>query len=341
VTLDVRKAQILRAIVEDHVRTGLPVGSRAVARRYRLGVSPATVRNEMADLEEMGYLDKPHTSSGRVPSDKGYRFYVDRLMPKTGISVEEAGLIESLFRSKIRDVVSLLKETVRVVSGTTNYLAFILGPEYQSTTYKAIYLLPASVGKALVVIISDAGFAESCLIDVRPMSKEEMEYVSEMLSKNLCNVSLDKVGARAYALLHEETSRYAEIINQVVEFLKSVSSDSETDRFYMGGTANLLSQPEFKDVNRAQELLIAIENGALIQNIILRRNFDSDPTITIGEENEIDEVKDLSIVYGVFKVGRSEGKIGLLGPKRMNYARAVAVIKLCEEKLNEFFSWNK
>ncbi|HHW17799.1 MAG TPA: heat-inducible transcription repressor HrcA [Firmicutes bacterium] len=339
--LDERKAQILRAIVEDHVRTGLPVGSRAVARRYKLGISPATIRNEMADLEEMGYLDKPHTSSGRVPSDKGYRFYVDQLLPETGITPEESLFVESLFRSKIRDVVSLLKEVVRAVSEATSYLAFILGPDYETTTFKAIHLLPASFGKALVVIVSDAGFVESCLIDVPPMSREEMEYVSDMLFREICNVSLDKVTDRAHELLHKETSRYAEIIAQVIEFLRNMSSETETERLYMGGTANLLSQPEFRDINKVQDLLLAIENGSLIQNIISRRNRESDPAITIGQENETEVGRDLSIVYGVFKAGKSEGRIGLLGPKRMNYARAVAIVKLCEEKLNEFFSWDE
>jgi len=338
-TLDERKALILRAIVEDHVRTGQPVGSRSVARRYRLGVSPATVRNEMADLEEMGYLDKPHTSSGRIPSDKGYRFYVDQLMPEIGITEEESSLIESLCRSKIRDVVSLLREMVRIVSETTNYLAFILGPEYETTTYKAIHLLPAGYTKALLIIMSDAGFVENCLIDVPPMSKEEIEYISAMLTRNLCDIALDKVEDRAWALMHEETSRYVRIVDQVVEFLRSLVREGEkSDRLYMGGAANLLSQPEFKDVNKVKDLFSAIENEDLIHTIS-KRNQETDPAVTIGTESQIDLIKDLSVVYGAFRAGKSEGRIGLLGPRRMNYARAIAVVRLCEEKLSEFFSF--
>jgi heat-inducible transcriptional repressor len=336
--LDERKAQILRAIVEDHVKTGLPVGSRAVARRYRLGVSPATIRNEMADLEEMGYLDKPHTSSGRVPSDKGYRVYVNELMTDAKISQHESAILESLFRSKIRDVVSLLKETVRALSEATSYLAFVLGPEYESTTFQAIHLLPASIGRALLVIVSDVGFVESCLIDVPPMSRDEMEYVSHALREQLCHVSLDRVHDKAQALLHTETSLYTEIIAQVAEFLRGITEESDGDRLYMGGTANLLNQPEFKDVNRVQDLLHALENGALIQNIILTQSQTTDPAITIGEENEVETVRDFSLVYGTFKVGQSAGRIGLLGPRRMNYPRAVAVVRLCENRLNDFFT---
>jgi heat-inducible transcriptional repressor len=333
--LDARKAQILKAIVEDYVKTGLPVGSRAVARKHRLGVSPATIRNEMADLEEMGYLDKPHTSSGRVPSDRGYRVYVDELMTDVRLSREESAMIESLFRSKIRDVVSFLKETVRALSEATDYLAFVLGPECETTTIKAIYLLPASVGRALLVIVSDVGVVENCLIDVPPMSREEMEYVNNMLRSHLCNVSLDQIHSKAQALLKRETSRYSRVIAQITEFLTSITEDSETERLFMGGTANLLNQPEFKDVNRVQDLLEAIENGSLIRNIMITQTQTTDPAITIGEENQVDKVKEFSIVYGTFRLGQSAGRIGVLGPKRMNYPRAVALVRFCEQLINK------
>lgn len=334
--LDERKAQILKAVVEDYVKTGLPVGSRAVARKYRLGVSPATIRNEMADLEEMGYLDKPHTSSGRIPSDRGYRFYVDELMTDVRLSREESAMIESLFRSKIRDVVSLLKATVKALSEATDYLAFVLGPEYVTTTFEAVYLLPASVGRALLVIVSDVGVVENCIIDVPPMSREEMEYVSNMLRRHLCHVSLDQVHTKAQELLSRETSRYSEVIAQVAEYLMSITEESETEQLFMGGTANLLNQPEFRDVNRVQDLLEAIENGSLIRNIMITQTHTTDPAITIGEENEVEKVKEFSIVYGTFRLGQSAGRIGLLGPKRMNYPRAVAIIRYCEQMLNKY-----
>lgn len=334
--LDERKAQILKAVVEDYVKTGLPVGSRAVARKYRLGVSPATIRNEMADLEEMGYLDKPHTSSGRIPSDRGYRFYVDELMTDVRLSREESAMIESLFRSKIRDVVSLLKATVKALSEATDYLAFVLGPEYVTTTFEAVYLLPTSVGRALLVIVSDVGVVENCIIDVPPMSREEMEYVSNMLRRHLCHVSLDQVHTKAQELLSRETSRYSEVIAQVAEYLMSITEESETEQLFMGGTANLLNQPEFRDVNRVQDLLEAIENGSLIRNIMITQTHTTDPAITIGEENEVEKVKEFSIVYGTFRLGQSAGRIGLLGPKRMNYPRAVAIIRYCEQMLNKY-----
>lgn len=337
-SLDERKARILRAVVEEHIETGLPVGSRVIARRYRLGISPATVRNEMSDLEETGYLDKPHTSSGRVPSDKGYRFYVDELMPQKTITPEESRVIQSLFLSKVRDAVSVLREMVKTVSEVTNYLAFVLGPEAEDVTYQAIHLLPASPGKALMVIVTDAGFVESCMIDTPIMSCEEMNYVSQMLTRNLQGLGLEKVVDRAYALLKEQTSRYSKIVEQLVEFLETLASDSDSERLYIGGTVNLLSQPEFRDVNRVREVLSAIESEGIIQAVISREPQDSDPAISIGSENAISSARELSMVYGTFTAGRAEGKIGLIGPRRMDYSRAVAIVRFCEEKLSEFFS---
>ncbi len=336
--LDERKARILRAVVEEHIETGIPVGSRVLARRYSLGVSSATIRNEMADLEETGYLDKPHTSSGRVPSDKGYRLYVDELMPKRGLSRAEHATIEAVFRSKVKDVVSILKEVVRVVSETTSYLGFILGPESADVTYRAIHLLPLSVGKALLVIATDIGFVESCIIDVPVMSREEMAHVAKMLNRNLTGINLDGVGSRAHHLLHEEASRYARIIEQVVDFLRSMVSDPGEERLYVGGAVNLLRQPEFQDIDRALELLSAIEREGVIQSILGGQTQGSDLGIAIGAENKHENASDVSVVYATFRAGRSEGKIGLLGPKRMDYARAVVIIKGVERRLSEFFS---
>ncbi|HHW27253.1 MAG TPA: heat-inducible transcription repressor HrcA [Firmicutes bacterium] len=337
-TLDDRKARVLRAVVEEHIETGLPVGSRTIAKRYALGVSPATIRNEMAELEETGYLDKPHTSSGRIPSDRGYRFYVDELMPQVRLHDDEVYALESLFRSRAKDVVSLLKETVKVISDATNYLAFVLGPDSGEVTFNSIHLLPASSRKALLVIITDVGYVETCLIDAPDMTIDEMRYVSDMLTRNLGSVRLDKVADRAQALIREEASRYAEIIDQAAAFLRGLATEPDEERLFVGGTANLLSQPEFRDVGRVKELLSAIESEGLIQYILSNDHREGDPIIRIGAESPVGAIRDLSLVYGRFTAGNAEGRIGLLGPRRMDYARSVAIIKFCERRLSESLS---
>jgi heat-inducible transcriptional repressor len=338
VALDDRKARVLRAVVEEHIETGLPVGSRVIARRYSLGVSPATIRNEMADLEDTGYLDKPHTSSGRVPSDRGYRLYVDELMPERGLSQDEIASLEVLFRSKAKDVVSVLKETVKAISETTNYLGFVLGPDSGSVTYTGVHLLPASVGKALLVIITDVGVVDTCLIEVPPMPDDEIRRVSDMLSRYLSNVELSRVPDRAHLMLHEEASRYSEIVDQVVECLRSLQAMPEGERLMVSGAVNLLSQPEFRDVDRVRHLFSAIESEGLIQYLLERRSQTESPAISIGAENESSAVKDLSMVYGRFSAGRIEGTVGLLGPKRMDYSKAVAIVRFLESRLSRYLS---
>lgn len=335
-TLDDRKARVLRAVVEEYIETGLPVGSRVIAKRYRLGVSPATIRNEMADLEDTGYLDKPHTSSGRVPSDRGYRFYVDELMPRKKLTADESRAIETLFRTKIRDVVSFLRETVRLVSETSNYLGFVLGPDGESVTFRSIHLLPASSDRALLVLVTDLGFVETCLIDMSDVSNEELRSISEMLSRNLTGVTMDRVADKAYSLLKEEMSRYALIVEQVVEFLRSVTM-SDSERLYVGSPVNLLSLPEFRDVDRLKGVISAIETNGVIQTVLAKSDDESNPTIRIGSENEPESIKDISMVYGKFSAGRTEGKIGILGPKRMDYSKAVAVVSIFEHKLSGLF----
>jgi heat-inducible transcriptional repressor len=287
-------------------------------------------------LEETGYLDKPHTSSGRIPSDRGYRFYVDELMPTTGLSVEDSRVIESLFRSRVKDVVSLLKETVRTISETSSYLGFILGPESETVTYKSIHLVPTSAGRALLVIVTDVGFVESCPIEVPPMPQEEMQAISETLSRNLTHLPVEKVADRAYDLLHEEAHRYARIVGQVVDFLRGLVTDPEHDRLYVGGTVNLLSQPEFRDVEKVKDLLSAVESDSVIQSVLVKG--DKDPFIRIGAENEVPVVKDLSLVFGSFSVGRTEGKVGILGPRRMDYSKAVTLVRQFERKLSQYFA---
>jgi heat-inducible transcriptional repressor len=337
VTLDDRKARVLRAVVEEYIETGLPVGSRIIAKRYRLGVSPATIRNEMADLEDTGYLDKPHTSSGRVPSDRGYRFYVDELMPAKRLTADESRAIESLFRTKMRDVVSFLREAVRLVSDTSNYLGFVLGPDSESVTFRSIHLLPASSDKALLVLITDIGFVETCLIEMRDVSNEELKAISEILSRNLTGVTMDRVADRAYSLLREETSRYAMIVEQVVEFLQGVTM-SDSERLYVGSPVNLLNLPEFRDVERLKGVISAIETNGIIQTLLTKYQDETNPTIRIGAENEAESIRDISMVYGTFSAGRTEGKIGILGPKRMDYSKAVAIVSTFEDKLTGYFS---
>lgn len=332
--LDARKTAILRTVVEEHIKTGLPVGSRTVVRKYRLGLSPATVRNEMADLEEMGYLVQPHTSAGRIPSDRGYRVYVDELMEETKLSQEETRWIEEQLRSRVRDIVSLIRETARVVSEATNYLSLVLGPQLDSTSCQSVHLLRVGPERALVVITTETGFVESRLVDIPPMTDEDMNAFSHILTRNLAGCKMADLPDRL-ASMKDEVSRYGQVITTLMDFLTNALGERE-ERLYMGGQANILNQPEFRDSRKAGEVFSALENEEVIDKL-----FDipaeSPVSVLIGEENPLYGVKDCSLVRGTFRLGSALGKIGVLGPKRMDYARAVAIVKFVEEKISDFF----
>lgn len=332
--LDARKTAILRTVVEEHIKTGQPVGSRTVVRKYHLGLSPATVRNEMADLEEMGYLVQPHTSAGRVPSDRGYRVYVDELMEETKLSRDETRWIEQQLNSRVRDIVSLIRETARVVSEATNYLSLVLGPQLDNTLCQSVHLLRVGPERALVVITTETGFVESRLVDIPPMSDEDMDAFSQALTKNLAGRKMADLPDRL-ASMKDEVSRYGKVVSALMDFLSSALAERE-ERLYMGGQANILNQPEFRDSRKACEVFSALESDEVVDKL-----FDipagSAVSVLIGEENPLCGVKDCGLVRGTFQLGSALGKIGVLGPKRMDYARAVAIVRFVEEKISDFF----
>lgn len=332
--LDSRKTAILRTVVEEHIRTGQPVGSRTVVRKYHFGLSPATVRNEMADLEEMGYLVQPHTSAGRIPSDRGYRVYVDELMEEPRLSREETRWIEDQLSSRVRDIVSLIRETARVVSEATNYLSLVLGPQLDATSCQSVHLLRVGTERALVVVTTDTGFVESRLVDVPPMSDEDMNAFSQVLTRNLAGRKMADL-PDCLASMKEEVSRYGQVITALVDFVIDALVERE-ERVYVGGQANILTHPEFRDSRKAGEVFSALDSEEVVDKL-----FDipagSAVSVLIGEENPVCGVKECSVVRGTFSLGSALGKIGVLGPKRMDYARAVAIVKFVEERIPDFF----
>ncbi|MCL5676649.1 MAG: heat-inducible transcriptional repressor HrcA, partial [Firmicutes bacterium] len=189
--MDERKEKVLQAIIEDYVATAEPVGSRTLARKYRLGVSPATLRNEMADLEELGYLQHPHTSAGRVPADKGYRYYVDSLMESRQVTSEEETRIAAVFSRRLTEIDQVLRETTRLLSETTRYSSLVVGPKVGHTSLKGVRLVPLEEGKALLIVVTDAGFVEDQVIDVPvEVTLMELQRISGLLNETLRGQSI-------------------------------------------------------------------------------------------------------------------------------------------------------
>jgi heat-inducible transcriptional repressor len=330
-----RKQKILHAVVTDYIQTAEPVGSRTISRRYRMDLSAATIRNEMADLEEMGYLSQPHTSAGRIPSQSGYRFYVDYLMNQAELTVQEEEYIRRLFLQleKMREIDQIIQQTARILSQLTNYTSLILGPLFSRSAFKQLRLIPLDGNKALAVLITDAGFIKNSLIDLpRALSEEELHRIVSCLNEQMAGLTIESLTASRLRQLRGTLYDRLDILNQALAMLEEVRNENE-NRVYLGGTSNILNQPEFQDLIKVRNLLSLFE-GYRRFNFLLETPMEG-VTIRIGTENSLQEMNECSLVTATYLLhGHPVGAVGVLGPTRMEYARVVTMIEHITVRLN-------
>lgn len=338
--LDRRKQRVLQAIIEDYVATAEPVGSRAIARRYDLGVSPATIRNEMADLEEMGYLDQPHTSAGRIPSDRGYRYYVDRLLGAPRLSPAEAGRIRRFYQRKVEEIESLVHLTVKLLSETTRYTSLVTAPQLSRTRLKSLRILPLGEGKGLMVLVTDAGLVENRVIDLPAnLGTDELERFSNLLDRRLRRVALSQVSRGLLREVQEELSRYQELLERTVALLARAVETLNEERIYLAGATNIMTQPEFRDVDKVRTVLVALEQEKVVHDLLSHGGDEGGVRVFIGEENLYREVQECSLVAATYYIGSQVvGHLGVLGPKRMEYGKAIAAVELVTRNLSEMLT---
>lgn len=337
-TMDDRKSKILQAVIEDYVATAEPIGSRTIARKFALGVSPATIRNEMSDLEELGYLEQPHTSAGRVPSDRGYRYYVDCLMEARDVSRQEEELIRRAFERKAREVDTLIRETARLLSDSTQLTAIVSGPQMERAHFKDLRLVPLGEGKVVLIYITDAGFIENQVLDL-PMQVTmlELQRFSDVLSEQLRGQPVETLSRGAIQRLQQELRRYGALLEQALQFLEDRMEPGERQRVFLGGTTHILGQPEFRNVDRARTLLTLLEKDEVISNLLAGApNKAGTLGINIGEEIKVRDLTDCSVVTATYRLGDEViGRMGVIGPKRMDYARVAAIMQTVSKHLQE------
>ncbi|MFZ5946024.1 MAG: heat-inducible transcriptional repressor HrcA [Bacillota bacterium] len=333
--LDARKRKVLEAIIIDYIATAEPVGSRTIARKYDLGVSPATIRNEMADLEEMGLIEQPHTSAGRIPSDAGYRFYVDCIMERMVLASEARTLIESTFQKKIKQIEDLIQLSLKTLSQMTNYTSLVLAPQLGKSTLQLIQLMLVEPGKALIVIVTDGGRVENKIVDIPDtITKTDLEIVSSVLNnkfKGLATKEWDKtILKEVYAYLLKQQK----VVTLALDFLDSLLGEDIEEKVYFAGALNILNQPEFKDVTKVKSLFELLEDENIVSSM-LKDDKEEGVQVKIGSENKLDIVKDCSIITATYRLdGKVLGTVGLLGPTRMNYSQAVSVMDFLTQTLS-------
>ena len=334
-----RKKQILKVVVEDYIRTAEPVGSKAIAAEMGGSVSSATIRNEMADLEEMGLIEQPHTSAGRVPSDAGYRYYVDYLMAQSDIQEEAKQMINRAIRDKRQQVGDVLRDSMKLLAEVTNCTTVMMLDEDKGSTLQLLQLLLVEPGKALMVIIMEGDKIENRFLEIPDtMTKEDLDLVSMMINQNLRGLKVDDWQRNILENIFQNLTRQRQVVDCALEMLSSILDIQNKDRkIYLDGGLNMLSQPEFKDVNKVKNLLQSLEQQEVLAQLMEADN-ETGITVKIGAETGLDEVKDCSVIVANYKVkGETVGKVGLIGPTRMDYATAVSMLNAMAQTLEEAY----
>lgn len=332
--IDERKIKILQAIINDYIMTGEPVGSRTIAKKYDLGVGSATIRNEMADLEEMGYLEQPHTSAGRIPSNKGYRLYVDKLMETGRLTREEELKIkEYIINSAMYEVDKIVKQACSLLSELTNLTTVVQTPSVRSSYIKSIQLLTIDSHNLVSVIVADSGIIKNHRIRVNNMPKPEtIQIINEVLNMRLRNLTIEEINLEVINNLKVELKGYDELFNGILPALYETLKEANNTEVFVEGTTNIFNYPEYNNIEKAKEMLALINDKDSLIDLI---EPSSEITIRIGEENYFPEAKDCSIISAEYSLdGRPIGKIGLIGPKRINYSKVIAIMGQVMKELN-------
>ncbi|MBE6102891.1 MAG: heat-inducible transcription repressor HrcA [Selenomonas ruminantium] len=335
VELDARKQKVLKAIIDDYIESAEPVGSRTLARKHDLGVSPATIRNEMADLEMLGYLEHLHTSSGRIPSSKGYRFYVNGLIPPKPVSEEEKKLINDWYRTRVRRIDEVFQETARIISKVTKNVSLVLAPQMTQARFRVLQFLPLDDRRVITVLMTDAGFVENKIVEMPAGATfEDFQRMAEVINKNLAGRSLAAISPEKLLPIRDEIGDEG-LYESALEVVNRALESGKQERLYLGGTTQMLTQPEFHDVEKVKHTLMMLEKEELIKDI-LHAHMGDGLEVTIGQENEDSQMQDSSIITATYHLnGELLGTIAVLGPTRMEYAKAMSLLEYMNDNLTE------
>lgn len=332
--LNDRKKQILQAVIEEYISTAEPVSSGTIVEKYDLGFSSATIRNDMADLEHEGYLEKPHTSAGRIPSVKGYRFYVDELLNDENISLDEIQYIKTQLETKVNEIEDLTKITTNTISDITHYATVAIGPNSNNNLIKDIKFILLGERMLMAVILTENGAIKETIIKYdEDISQNQVEGLNFTFNNKLRGKPLEKIDKPMEEYILSTMSDQVNVIKPIIQQMNKAIEES--DKIYLKGANNVFDFPEFKKVDTARNFLSILDTKEEMLEV-LNSGFAKDINVYIGEENEREELKDLSIVTFKHTVGGKDlGTIGIIGPKRMNYSKVISIMKYISKKLNE------
>jgi len=335
--LDERKLKILQAIIKNYLETGEPVGSRTISKFTDLNLSSATIRNEMADLEEMGYILQPHTSAGRIPSDKGYRLYVDTMMETKEQEVEEmrAFLIDKADRME-----TLLEQVTKMLAANTNYAAMVTTPMYRSRKVKFLQLTEVDDSQILAIIVIEGNIVKNKMITTtNPVEKEMILKLNILLNTYLQGLDLSEINLDVISQIKQQSEGLGSIVSDILDAIAQAISEEDKVKVYTSGTTNMLKYPELGDHNNVSQLLYALEEKKEITELMRKESEDGNEIqVYIGNETTVESMKDCSVVTATYELTDGVyGKIGIVGPKRMDYEKVVATLKTIRTQLDEIY----
>ncbi len=338
--LDDRKMKILQAIIRNYLETGEPVGSRTISKYTDLNLSSATIRNEMADLEELGYILQPHTSAGRIPSDKGYRLYVDQMMEEKEREVEE---MKEILLEKEDKMEHLLKQVAKVLAQNTNYATMISAPQTHRNKLKFIQLSRVDAHQILAVIVTEGNIIKNSILHVEEeLSDETLLKLNILLNTHLNGLSISEINLGMITAMKQQAGIHSSIVGNVIDAVAEAIKAEEDLEIYTSGTNNIFKYPELADNQKASELVSTFEEKQLLNSLVEETLADESNTgiqVYIGDETPVKTMKDCSVVTATYELGEGmKGTIGIIGPKRMDYDKVVGTLKTLMHQLEDLYN---
>lgn len=342
--LSERQEKILNAVIRNYLETGEPVGSRTISKYTDLNLSSATIRNEMSDLEDMGYIIQPHTSAGRIPTDKGYRFYVDNMLKdklnELDKREEEVTKREDLLIEKVDKVETLLQNMAKVLAVNTNYATMVSAPKSQGNKIKFVQLSLLDEKQLLCTVVSDKNRVVNKILKIRQsISQEMIVRLNVALNTALAGLSLEEINLGVISALTSQAGELEGIVNEVLKAITEAITTDEQMKIYTSGATNIFKYPELSDKERASQLLTTLEEKSQLTELINQGDEETGIQVYIGSESPVQSMKDCSVVTATYELEDGfKGTIGIIGPKRMDYEKVVETLRTVKEQLNETFN---
>lgn len=343
ISLDERKQHILKAIISDYVLTAEPVGSKALMQRHNLQYSAATIRNEMAELEELGYLEKPHTSAGRIPSDAGYRLYVDKLLQPQPLNRTLQLAVKHELNQAFDNLTHLLTEAAQYLSGQTGYTSILLAPESKQEFIKHLRMIKTEPGKVMIIVVLSAGLIHNRLVRVSDLfTEEQLKIISAAVLDSVNDLPLGQIDLLTIEQARPDIEIEESILEQLIYEAWLAIKQADSRKTYVNGVPNLLRYPEFRDPDKAAKLFSALSNEKVLSGMMPSSQVNGEQAyfeIRIGQELLDDAFQDCSLVSSTYRLpnGKQVGQINVIGPRRMNYEQVISQVHFVSTTLNEIF----